>query len=201
MNHIKCWCFIALYFVICLFPVQAETNSRIIINIPSRTLELYKKDILVKTYPVGVGRKQYPTPTGNYKIISMEKDPAWENPYKPYGYLRIKEGENSPLGTRWMGFKSDTKGEFGIHGTYNKASIGKFCSHGCVRMHIKDSEDLFSQIKLGTEVIITYKTSKTFYTGNKKYIQQSPDGYNKGNSNENIVLEDKENLTLQKKFY
>lgn len=201
MNLIKCCCLIALYFAFCLIPIQAETDSRVVINIPSRTLELYKEDILIKTYSVGVGRKLYPTPTGNFTIINKEKNPAWENPYKPLGYLRIKDGKNSPLGTRWMGFKSDSKGEFGIHGTYNTPSIGKFCSHGCVRMHIKDSEELFSYIEVGTPVIITYTTSKTFFTGNKKYIKQSPDRYNKGTKNITIVLKDKENLTLDKECY
>lgn len=201
MKLLKCCCLIALYFVICLIPAQAESDSRIVINIPSRTLELYKEDILIKTYPVGVGRKLYPTPTGNFEIINMEKNPAWENPYKPLGYLRIKDGKNSPLGTRWMGFKSNPKGEFGIHGTYNTPSVGKFCSHGCVRMHIKDSEELYSYITIGTPVIITYNTSKTFYTGQTKFIKYSPDTYNKGKNNINIILEDKENLTLHKKFY
>ncbi|MGB8462247.1 MAG: L,D-transpeptidase family protein, partial [Priestia megaterium] len=40
-------------------------------------------------------------------------------------------------------------------------SIGKYVSHGCVRMHNADVEELFNKVAVGTSVTITY-SSKTF---------------------------------------
>ncbi len=40
-------------------------------------------------------------------------------------------------------------------------SIGKYVSHGCVRMHNADVEELFDKVAVGTSVTITY-SSKTF---------------------------------------
>ena len=42
----------------------------------------------------------------------------------------------------------------GIHGTPNAASVGYSASHGCIRMHVPSAEWLFSQISVGTQVII-----------------------------------------------
>lgn len=47
-------------------------------------------------------------------------------------------------------------GNYGIHGTNAPNSIGHYASHGCVRMHEKDVEDLFSHVKMHTPVDIVY---------------------------------------------
>ena len=44
----------------------------------------------------------------------------------------------------------------GIHGTPQDGSIGYSLSHGCIRMHIPDSEDLFDRVSVGTPVILAY---------------------------------------------
>jgi len=132
--------------------------SRIVINVPARKLTLFRHGIPVKQYPVGVGRLNFPTPEGHYKVLRKIVDPGWENPYKPSSAAtRIAPGAENPLGTRWIGFKEDAGGEYGIHGTDTPASVGKFSSHGCVRMRIPDVEELFSQVAVGTPVEISYQ--------------------------------------------
>jgi lipoprotein-anchoring transpeptidase ErfK/SrfK len=42
----------------------------------------------------------------------------------------------------------------GIHGTDADWSIGTAASHGCIRMHIPDAEDLFTRVYIGTPVQI-----------------------------------------------
>jgi lipoprotein-anchoring transpeptidase ErfK/SrfK len=42
----------------------------------------------------------------------------------------------------------------GIHGTTDDGSIGTAASHGCIRMHIPDVIDLYSQVSVGTPVYI-----------------------------------------------
>lgn len=138
-------------------PALADENLSVVINIPSRTLELYKNGNVFKTYPVGVGRAAFQTPLGKFKVISKVKNPGWENPYKPSGSIRINSGNTSPLGTRWIGFKAHPKGEFGIHGTYQTYSVGKLSSHGCVRMFNKDIEEIYRLVQFGTPVFVQYK--------------------------------------------
>ncbi|MEG0386476.1 MAG: L,D-transpeptidase, partial [Solibacillus sp.] len=41
-----------------------------------------------------------------------------------------------------------------IHGTNNPSSIGHAVSHGCIRMHNEDVEELARTVPIGTQVII-----------------------------------------------
>jgi lipoprotein-anchoring transpeptidase ErfK/SrfK len=42
----------------------------------------------------------------------------------------------------------------GIHGTPASGSIGTRASHGCIRMYIRDAEDLYGRIEVGTPILI-----------------------------------------------
>lgn len=160
-------------------PVRAE-DYKIIINIPSRTLELWNEQVLEKKFPVGVGKSTTPTPIGNFKVISKVVHPTWKNPYKPAGVGIIKPGNNNPLGTRWIGFHVDANGgEYGMHGTNNPFSVGTFCSHGCVRMYVKDSEYLFKKITVGTQLNIEYNDYKLVKKGYSLFVSRYPDAYGK----------------------
>lgn len=62
----------------------------------------------------------------------------------PYYRKKNIEGgaKNNPLGRRWIGFDArGTDGRtYGIHGTSDETSIGKFITAGCVRLHNQDVE-------------------------------------------------------------
>jgi lipoprotein-anchoring transpeptidase ErfK/SrfK/methionine-rich copper-binding protein CopC len=125
----------------------------IIIDRSERKLYLYDGDTLVKTYRVAVGQPQYPTPTGSYRIINKTRNPTWTPPPSPWadGLEPVPPGPDNPLGTRWMGLSAP---HVGIHGTYASSSIGTAASHGCIRMHVRDAEDLFDRVYVGTPVKI-----------------------------------------------
>jgi lipoprotein-anchoring transpeptidase ErfK/SrfK len=110
------------------------------IDLSDRRLYLYRNNRLVKTYPVGVGKLATQSPRGNFTIINKV-------PY-PYSY---RGGPLSVYGTYWMGL---SKRGYGIHGTNNPASIGKYVSRGCIRMHNKDVEELARLVPIGTPVRI-----------------------------------------------
>jgi lipoprotein-anchoring transpeptidase ErfK/SrfK len=46
-------------------------------------------------------------------------------------------------------------GEYAIHGTNQPGSIGRFVSHGCIRMHNRDVLDLYARVSVGTQVVVT----------------------------------------------
>jgi len=123
------------------------------IDLSERKLYLYSEGKLVKTYSVAVGRPSYPTPQGQWKIITKVVNPTWTPPDSPWaaGAVPIGPGPDDPLGTRWMGLSAPG---VGIHGTNEPWSIGSYASHGCIRMHVSDAEDLFDRVFVGTPVDI-----------------------------------------------
>lgn len=131
----------------------AKLLGSIVIDRSERRLYLYDGDTLLKTYSVAVGQPRYPTPTGAYRIVNKAYNPTWNPPPSPWadGLEPVPPGPDNPLGTRWMGLSAP---HVGIHGTYQGWSIGTAASHGCIRMHIRDVEDLFERVFVGTPVEI-----------------------------------------------
>lgn len=125
----------------------------ILIDRSDCTLTLYDDKGVVKTYGVAVGMAEYPTPLGNFSIVVKTRNPTWSPPPSPWAeHLEpVPPGPDNPLGTRWMGLSAPY---VGIHGTPNDWSIGGWYSHGCIRMHIPDAEDLFERVYVGTPVDI-----------------------------------------------
>lgn len=125
----------------------------IVIDRSACTLTLYDENGPVKTYGCAVGMPEYPTPLGSYQIISKVRNPAWSPPPSPWAEKLepVPPGVGNPLGTRWIGLSAPY---IGIHGTYESWSIGHWASHGCIRMYIRDVEDLFERVSIGTPVDI-----------------------------------------------
>ncbi len=129
----------------------------IVVSKPSRTLTLWapvkSKAKAVKKFSVAVGAPSFPTPSGDFTIVSMQKDPWWYPPTSTWakGSQPIPPGPGNPLGTRWMGLDRE---DVGIHGTPDSSSLGGYASHGCVRMYIPSAEKLYSLVDVGTPVII-----------------------------------------------
>jgi L,D-transpeptidase-like protein/putative peptidoglycan binding protein len=119
------------------------------------TLRLFKRLRPVKRYPIAVGAAGYDTPGGLYRITSRQVNPAWHVPDKPWaepyqGQTIAPGAWNNPLKSRWLGIANGV----GIHGTAENWSIGTRSSHGCIRMHVWDVEDLYPRVPLGSAVLI-----------------------------------------------
>jgi lipoprotein-anchoring transpeptidase ErfK/SrfK len=134
---------------------DATLGMTIIVRISENRLYLYDGLKLVKTYPVATAKPGYETPLGHWTIINKRINPTWVNPAKDtWGANEpdfIPPGPDNPLGTRALDL--DASG-IRIHGTPDDASVGTYASHGCIRMHIPDSEDLFGRVDVGARVII-----------------------------------------------
>ena len=117
---------------------------RIVVSIPDRKLALVEDGRTVKIYPVAVGAPVTPSPTGSFTVIARIAHPTWYGPGKV-----VPPGKSNPLGPRWIGLSR--KG-YGIHGTSNPRSIGRPASHGCIRMHNADVEELFGMVAVGDVV-------------------------------------------------
>lgn len=162
----------------------------IVINVPERALTLMDEHFRpIKRYPVGLGRPQFPTPLGDFKVLRKVLNPGWENPYLAAGAVRVSPGRSNPLGTRWIGFKQDPKGEYGIHGTPSVKSVGQYSSHGCVRMQIRDAEDVFSRVPDGAAVIVNYDRIRLTPQGNQIALSLWPDVYKRGTPAMALVMQ------------
>jgi lipoprotein-anchoring transpeptidase ErfK/SrfK len=107
-------------------------------------------------FPVGVGRAGMQW-TGTARVEGKYVWPAWapppsilrENPRLP---TVIPGGApNNPMGAAALTLRG---GEYAIHGTNRPSSIGRFVSHGCIRMYNRDIDALFTLVAVGTPVIV-----------------------------------------------
>jgi len=132
---------------------RAKFGPVIVIHRGSNILGLYDGERPVRGFRVATGQAQYPTPTGLWRIVVMQRNPWWRPPDSDWakGLKPIPPGPGNPLGTRWMGLSAPL---VGIHGTPDAASIGYSASHGCIRMHISDATWLFDHVRIGTPVLI-----------------------------------------------
>ena len=132
---------------------RAGFGPIVVINRGGNSLFLYSGESLVRSFQVATGTSEYPTPSGTFSIVDMQRNPWWRPPGSDWaaGKEPIPPGPGNPLGTRWMGISAPA---VGIHGTPDAASLGYSRSHGCIRMAISEAEWLFEQVSIGTPVVI-----------------------------------------------
>ena len=105
------------------------------IDIHQKTLTLYEGTKVQKQYLIATGTGETPSPIGSFRIVSRFA------------------GELGGFGTRFLGLNVPW-GQFGIHGTNKPSSIGSNASHGCIRMFVRDSEELYSLVPNGIRVVV-----------------------------------------------
>jgi lipoprotein-anchoring transpeptidase ErfK/SrfK len=125
---------------------QTTSQRQIVISLMDRKLTLVENGEIIKVYPVAVGRRSTPSPTGKFKVVNRVSNPTYYHTGRA-----VPPGPQNPLGTRWMGLSQ--KG-YGIHGTNAPRSVGKAASHGCIRMARADLEELFTLVRVGDPVEI-----------------------------------------------
>jgi lipoprotein-anchoring transpeptidase ErfK/SrfK len=128
-------------------------KSVIVIERSSNRLVVWNGKHRWGTFGVATGQAIYPTPLGQFAIVTKQENPWWYPPDSPWaaGLTPVPPGPGNPLGTRWMGLSAPG---VGIHGTPDAASIGYSASHGCIRMRIPDAETVFAHVSVGTPVFI-----------------------------------------------
>jgi lipoprotein-anchoring transpeptidase ErfK/SrfK len=133
----------------------ASLGNSIVVDVSANTLEFYDGLKVEKEFRVATGTYQYPTPVGTFEIVDKVENPTWYNPAPDtWGAglpASIGPGPGNPLGTRAMYLNAPG---IRIHGTWDDSSIGTAASHGCIRMHVQDSEELYPLVPIGTRVIV-----------------------------------------------
>jgi L,D-transpeptidase ErfK/SrfK len=166
--------------------VPSPRGDGILINIPQRMLFYFRQGQLLHSYPVALGRADWPTPTGQFNIITKEENPVWDVPKSIQEEMR-REGKvvqervpacpENPLGKHWMGLSIPG---YGIHGTIAPTSIYQFRTHGCIRLHPDDMAGLFAEISTGTPGLIVYRPLLVARLGTQLFLEAHRDIYGKG---------------------
>jgi len=164
----------------------------IVINIPDRTLYLFKNRKLEKALPVALGMSRmygellWQTPVGKFKILSKIKDPAWHVPPsiqkkmelegKPVKTL-VPPGEDNPLGKYAM--KTSIPGIL-IHSTIAPESINSYSTHGCIRVLPANMEAIFDEVPINSRGEIIYQPVKIALSENGRvFLEVHQDIYDR----------------------
>lgn len=135
--------------------IPSDLPDGITINIPQRLLFLQKAGVNAGIYAVSLGRPSWKTPTGTWKIANKKENKTWIVPKSIQQEMaregkvvktHVAPGPNNPLGRFWLGLSLSG---YGIHGTLAPASIYRFQTHGCIRLHPDAIAELFTQVETG----------------------------------------------------
>jgi hypothetical protein len=127
--------------------VHEVVTERIVIELDTNILRLYRRDRVVLSSKAATGTGGTPTPQGLFFVKELVPQ---EKPNGAYG----------PVALGLSGFSEALKKFAGgsaiiaIHGTNSPGSIGNAASHGCIRLPNDVITELSSVVRLGTPVEI-----------------------------------------------
>jgi lipoprotein-anchoring transpeptidase ErfK/SrfK len=144
-------------------PIPRETVSyagphrpgTIIVNTVERRLYLVMGDGKALKYGVGVGRPGFAW--GGSKAVTRKAEwPSWTPPSqmlkrRPDLPRFMPGGPENPMGARALYLGSSL---YRIHGSNEPETIGQAVSSGCIRMLNEDVIDLYSRVRVGTQVVV-----------------------------------------------
>ena len=162
----------------------------VVVNIPEMRLFFFRRSkedprtTVVHTFPVGLGRDDWRTPTGKFKIRGKTLNPQWNIPESirkehiaDRGDARtfIAGGDpENPLGRHRIEL---TLPMYGIHGTNIPWGVGMQVSHGCVRLYPEDIERLFPLVPVGVPGEFTYQPVKAGLRDGAVFLEAHTDIY------------------------
>jgi L,D-transpeptidase ErfK/SrfK len=165
--------------------------SGLVVNIPEMRLFFYRRGpspgtTEVFTYPVGLGRDDWQTPTGSFRVSGKTINPQWNIPESIRKEHIAERGDyrtfipggapDNPLGNRRLEL---TLPMYRIHGTDIPWGVGMQVSHGCIRLYPEDIERLFPIVPIGTHGQFTYQTVKVGRMNGTVFAEMHEDIYSK----------------------
>ena len=130
------------------------------VNKQQLRLTLFKGGEVVKSWPVSIGkgrgkvkssRLDLITPTGTFTIYRVIPD-ATKLVFDPAWFDEPGKAAPGAYGSKLISFYN--KWEIAIHGTNNPGSVGRWATHGCIRLKNPDIEDLVNYVKPKMKIVI-----------------------------------------------
>ncbi|HEY2772934.1 MAG TPA: L,D-transpeptidase family protein [Candidatus Binatia bacterium] len=148
--------------------VPDAPRDGIVLNIPEMRLYYFRDGgRRVITAPVGLGREDWKTPQGTFRVRGKTVNPTWNIP-ETIRKERIEENgfsehsipggsPDNPLGKYRLELTLPT---YGIHGSNKEWGVGMLVSHGCLRLYNEDIATLFPMVDVGTPGMFVYQPVK-----------------------------------------
>ena len=166
------------------------TYEGVIVNVPEMRIFYYQRSredpstTIVRTYPVGLGRDDWRTPSGKFKVTGKTVNPQWNIP-ESIRKEHIEEREDprtfipggdpdNPLGKYRFELSLPM---YRIHGTNIPWGVGMQVSHGCVRLYPEDIARMFPLVPVGTPGEFTYQPVKIGRRAGAVYAETHRDIY------------------------
>ena len=140
----------------------------------------------VITYPVGIGRTEFPTPLIETKIIGSIKEPSWtptvdhRREHAEMGDILpsvVPPGPDNPLGP--LALQLGVPGYF-LHGTNKPFGVGQQVSHGCIRLYNEHILTLAELVPPGTRVTIVNQPVKVGTRYEELYLESHREVFTEG---------------------
>jgi L,D-transpeptidase ErfK/SrfK len=166
------------------YVLPSGPREGVVINIPEFRLYYFPPGrSMVVTFPVGLGRLDFPTPIVTTKIRAAVPNPSWTpgpnarrehaergNPLPAV----VPPGPDNPMGS--LALVLDIPSYF-IHGTNQPFAVGQTASLGCIRMYDAHVETLAELTRLGTPVRIINEPYKVGWRDGELYLEVHSDIY------------------------
>lgn len=157
--------------------VPDAARDGLVINKGELRLYYFPKDGPPESHAIGLGRDGFATPEGSTRVVRKAKEPTWHptassREEKPWLPSAVPPGPDNPLGhfALYLGWPA-----YLIHGTNKPYGVGRFVSHGCIRMYPEAIEDLFRRVGVGARVTVVNQQVKVGWRGGELYLQVHPD--------------------------
>lgn len=131
----------------------------------------------VVSYPIGVGREEYPTPLGSTQITGKRAYPDWRVPesVRRAHALRgdplpavVPGGPDNPIGTHVLDLGWPT---YIIHSTNKPAGTGLRVTHGCLQLYPEDITRLYTEADVGSAVTIVDQPILAGWQGDQLFLE------------------------------
>jgi L,D-transpeptidase ErfK/SrfK len=160
------------------YVLPSAPREGLVINVAEYRLYYYPPKLnMVITYPVGLGRMEFPTPLVSTKIVSKLENPSWTpTPAARREHAELGDelpnvvppGPDNPLGK--LAMQLALPGYF-IHGTNKPFGVGQMVSHGCIRLYDPHIETLVELAANGTPVHIVNEPFKVGWSGDVLFAE------------------------------
>jgi len=160
------------------YVLPSAPREGLVINVAEYRLYYYPPNLnMVITYPVGLGRMEFPTPLVTTKIVAKLENPSWTpTPAARQEHAEqgdplpsvVPPGPENPLGK--LAMQLALPGYF-IHGTNKPFGVGQMVSHGCIRLYDPHIETLVELARNGTPVHIVNEPFKVGWRGDDLYAE------------------------------
>lgn len=178
--------------------VPRSTYRGLVINIAEMRMYMFPQKtapgevVTLRTWAIGIGADETPSPVGPFRITAMDKDPTWYVPDSIYRKMDppkrrvVPPGPDNPLGAYRMRL---SKGLYSIHGTDIAWSVGRLTTHGCIRMYPEDIGELFRLVRPGMVGELVYEPIKFGERDGQVFVEVHDDIYRRVPNSQRAALD------------